>query len=99
MGYFRVSNGACISPLGAGLIFTCYNLRRIFNLIGKNQLKECMKRLAYLFVILIGYFKLNRRMFGTDFFEVEFSKWRNLASLNGLYLGKKRYGFESNVAF
>jgi hypothetical protein len=71
-----------------GLIFTCYNLRRIFNLIGKNQLKEYMKELASMFLILIGYFKLIRRMFGTDFFEGEFSKWRDLASLNGLYLGK-----------
>jgi hypothetical protein len=38
-------------------------------------------------------------MFGTDFFEGEFSKWRDLASLNGLHLGKKQCGFESNVGF
>ena len=57
-----------------GLIFTAYNLRRIFNLIGKNQLKEYLKGLASMFLNLIGYFKLNRRMFGIDFFEGEFSK-------------------------
>jgi hypothetical protein len=71
-----------------GLIFTCYNLRRIFNLIGKNQLKEYMKGLTSMFLILIGYFKLNRRMVGINFFEGTFSKWRHLASLNELYLGK-----------
>jgi hypothetical protein len=71
-----------------GLIFTCYNLRRIFNVIGKNQLKEYLKQLAYMFLILIGYFKFNRRMVGINFFEGTFSKWRHLASLNGLYLGK-----------
>ena len=82
-----------------GLIFTCYNLRRIFNLIGKNKLKDYLKGLASMFLNLIGYFKLIRRMFGTDFFEGEFSKWRYLASLNGLHLGKKQYGFESKVGF
>ena len=65
-----------------GLIFTCYNLRRIFNLIGKSQLKEYLKEYASMFLILIGYFKLNRRMVGIDFFEGTFSKWRHLASLN-----------------
>jgi hypothetical protein len=68
-------------------------------LIGKNQLKEYLKQLAYMFLILIGYFKLNRRMVGINFSEGTFSKWQDLASLNGLHLGKKQFGFESNVGF
>lgn len=40
-----------------GLIFTAYNLRRIFNLIGKNQLKEYLKGLALLFLAIITHFK------------------------------------------
>jgi hypothetical protein len=68
-------------------------------LIGKNELKEYLKGLASMFLNLIGHFKLNRRMFGIDFFEGTFSKWQHLASLNELYLGKKQFGFESKMGF
>jgi hypothetical protein len=40
-----------------GLIFTAYNLRRIFNLIDQNLLKQYLKLLALLFYVLSDYFK------------------------------------------
>lgn len=40
-----------------GLIFTAYNLRRIFNIMGKNDLKAFLKDLDLDFSGLRGYFK------------------------------------------
>lgn len=40
-----------------GLIFTCYNLRRIMNLVDKNLLKKFLKELAPHFLILTSNFK------------------------------------------
>jgi transposase len=40
-----------------GLIFTAYNLRRIFNLIDQNLLKQYLIELALLFSVLREYFK------------------------------------------
>jgi hypothetical protein len=45
-----------------GLIFTCYNLRRIMNLVDKNQLKKFLRELAPIFLILTSYFKPLRRI-------------------------------------
>lgn len=39
-----------------GLIFTAYNLRRIFNLIDQNELKQYLKVLALFFEEMKGYF-------------------------------------------
>jgi transposase len=44
-----------------GLIFTAYNLRRIFNLIGQNQLKEFLRELGLYFLVLRSYFKAIRQ--------------------------------------
>ena len=41
-----------------GLIFTSYNLRRIFNLIDQNELKKFLKELDFLFSILTSNFKV-----------------------------------------
>jgi transposase len=41
-----------------GLIFTCYNLRRIFNLIDQNQLKEFLRKLVFYYLVLRRHFKL-----------------------------------------
>ena len=69
-----------------GLIFTAYNLRRIFNLIDQNLLKQYLKILAL-------YLSALRAIFNTfyeSFFEklnlISFLKKRNNCSLNQLYL-------------
>lgn len=53
-----------------GLIFTSYNLRRIFNLIDQNELKKFLKELGFLFLILSSHFKA----FCEDFFEKIYSQ-------------------------
>lgn len=41
-----------------GLIFTAFNLRRIFNLIDQNLLKKFLKELGFYFLMFRSYFKL-----------------------------------------
>jgi transposase len=53
-----------------GLIFTSFNLRRIFNLIDQNELKKYLKELDFLFLILRSHFKEFRRIVFTR-------KWEN----------------------
>lgn len=45
-----------------GLIFTCYNLRRIFNILDQKTLKKYLKELALRFLILTRYFNAIRRL-------------------------------------
>lgn len=52
-----------------GLIFTAYNLRRIFNLIDQNELKKFLMELGFLFLTLSSHFKA----FCKDFFEKIYS--------------------------
>ena len=33
-----------------GLMFTAYNIRRIMNILGKNELRKCLKEVAFLFL-------------------------------------------------
>ena len=40
-----------------GLIFTCYNLRRIFNIIDQNTLKKFLRELAVTFLVLKSHFR------------------------------------------
>jgi hypothetical protein len=40
-----------------GLIFTSYNLRRLFNLIDQNELKKFLRELDFLYFILRSHFK------------------------------------------
>lgn len=82
-----------------GLIFTCYNLRRIFNLLGQNELKEFLKKLAFCFSILTSYFKPLQRLFKFQFTTTAFSKPLQMVFLNRLYLSKKQLVFESNLGF
>jgi transposase len=46
-----------------GMIFTAYNLRRIFNIIDQNQLKEFLKELGLYFLDLASFFKSIRQTF------------------------------------
>lgn len=40
-----------------GLIFTCYNLRRIFNILDQNELKKFLRELGFYFCMLKSFFK------------------------------------------
>ncbi|PWA04641.1 hypothetical protein DB895_10295 [Flavobacterium psychrotolerans] len=69
-----------------GLIFTAYNLHRIFNLIDQNELKRYLKVLSLLFWIIKTFF---RAFCGSLFFEtnnMSFCKRNFYCGLNPLYL-------------
>lgn len=60
-----------------GLMFVAYNLRRIFNILDKNVLKEYLKTLVNYFVMIIASIQVKIRCF---------TKGMNLKELNSLYI-------------
>lgn len=82
-----------------GLIFTAYNLRRIFNLVGQNELKKYLKGIASLFLMIIGRFKLRRRTFAIGICDFIISKHLKLISLKGLYLYLNQFELHPKVGF
>jgi hypothetical protein len=82
-----------------GLIFTCYNLRRIFNLLGQIELKEFLKKLAYNISALISHFKVIQQLFNFQFNTATFSKSRQVVFSNRLYLTKKQFALELERGF
>jgi hypothetical protein len=67
-----------------GLIFTAYNLRRIFNLIDPNLLKQYLKALRCYFAVSSTYFKLFFSFFFPTANSILIIKIN--CSLNRLYL-------------
>ena len=68
-----------------GLIFCDYNLRRIFNLIDHNLLKQYLKVLTLYFGSLGAIFKAFYTLF--SFEKVKFASFKkNNRSLNHIYL-------------
>ena len=57
-----------------GMIFTAYNLRRIFNLIDKNLLKEYLKVVAFYFEAMMAFLNAFYDIFSYRKFKVGFSK-------------------------
>jgi hypothetical protein len=69
-----------------GLIFSAYNLRRIFNLIDQNLLKQYLKILASLFWVIKGLFNA---FYDHIFHKVALESFLNKAfkcSSNRIYL-------------
>jgi transposase/arginyl-tRNA--protein-N-Asp/Glu arginylyltransferase len=58
-GFYYIMTKKTIKHAAAdvGMIFTAYNLRRIFNLVDQNLLKQYLIALALLFSVLSDYFK------------------------------------------
>ena len=69
-----------------GLIFSAYNLRRIFNLIDPNLLKQYLKVLALYFGPSTALFKALDRLFYFENDPVTFSRKKINCSLNHIYL-------------
>jgi len=82
-----------------GLIFTSYNLRRIFNLIDQNELKKYLKELASSFLIIIKLFKPSKSTIILHFGKCVFLKGKLYRSSKELYLGKNQFEFESAMGF
>ena len=69
-----------------GLIFTAYNLKRIFNLVDLNMLKMYLKRTALFYWPNSSYFKAFYDVIKFEIIVGVFLKRRNFYSVNGLYL-------------
>jgi hypothetical protein len=69
-----------------GLIFSAYNLRRIFNLIDQNLLKQYLKVLAPFFDAFTALFSAFYSKFSFENMKVTFLKKNFNCSLNPIYL-------------
>lgn len=74
-----------------GLIFTSYNLRRIFNLIDQNLLKKFLGELGFLFLILSKHFKAICNTILNQTTLSPFQKKTIFMFLKRLYLSKKQF--------
>ena len=72
-----------------GLIFTAYNLKRIFNLVDLNMLKMYLKRTTLFYWPNSTYFKAFSELIFLDVILCLFFKRRNYCLGNGLYLLQK----------
>lgn len=77
-----------------GLIFTAFNLRRIFNLLDKNELKKYLKVLDFLFLILKSQFKAIRSTIFSKKWLNNLQEKTKFKRLNRLYLNQNWFGFE-----
>jgi transposase len=68
-----------------GMIFTAYNLRRIFNILDQNLLKAYLKGLAFYFCVLRGYFKPFRATLFQTFFQSKSGIQKKLNALQFNY--------------
>lgn len=82
-----------------GLIFTCYNLRRIFNLIDQNLLKKYLKELDFLFLMLSSHFKVICSTILNQTTLSPFQKKSIFMFLKRLYLSKKQFVWKQKMSF
>lgn len=82
-----------------GMIFTAYNLRRIFNILDKNVLKAYLKRACFIFWKLIHLFKALKRVVNFQILKNTISNQRNFTSLNCLFLSKVLFGLKIKEGF
>lgn len=69
-GFYYIMTKKTIKHASAdvGLIFTAFNLKRIFNIIDLDLLKKYLKVLAYFFLVVNSYFK---RLFASLFLVID----------------------------
>lgn len=82
-----------------GLIFTSYNLRRIFNLIEKNLLKKFLRALYFCFLDLSSHFKAICGIFNQMIFSRTFHKTNDMTRLKLVYLSEKQFVWNLKVGF
>lgn len=73
--YIMTKQGILRASADVGLIFTAFNLRRIFNLLDPNRLNKFLKELGFYFWVLKSYFKA----FYDTFFP---KKWDSSSKIN-----------------
>ena len=69
-----------------GLIFTCYNLRRIFNIVDKNMLKSYFKSRIHHSSKIIDFTPLKKNFLKTLYFITKTNPFKYKSSLNQLIL-------------
>lgn len=82
-----------------GLIFTSYNLRRIFNLIDQIELKKYLRELGFLFLILSSHFKAIYAGFKEQTCDRTFHKTSSIARLKHVYLSEKQFVWNLKMGF
>ena len=87
-GFYYIMTKKTIKHASAdvGLIFTAYNLKRIFNLVDLNMLKMYLKRTALIQANHKTVFKAFSDFIFLNLILYLFFKRRNYCSGNGLYL-------------
>jgi transposase len=100
-GFYYIMTKKSIKHASAdvGLIFTAYNLRRILNLIDKNQLKEYLKSTAYFVFIIRTYFKSIRRTINFRITENSIAIQYQSNALNRLYLTLNQFDLMPKMGF
>jgi hypothetical protein len=85
--FFYIMNKKTIKHASddVGLIFTVYNLKRIFNLIDQNELKQYLKSIALFFDVITTLFKA---FYGSFLLlpTIPFLQKETNCNLNHLYL-------------
>ncbi len=66
--YILTKKGMKRASADVGLMFTAYNLRRIINILGKDNLKEYLRILVFCFLVVIGHIRAVLSRFGESFF-------------------------------
>src|SRR5690606_28284522 len=82
-----------------GLIFTSYNLRRIFNLIDQNLLKEFLRELGLDFLVLRWCFKAIYAVFVNQNQLTIVEKTQLITFLKPLHLSKKQFVWNLKMGF
>ena len=73
-GFYYIMTKKTIKSASAdvGLVFTAFNLRRIFNIVNKNELKKYLKGLDFLFLVLRSNFKSLQRIIFREIYRDNF---------------------------
>jgi transposase len=82
-----------------GIIFTAYNLRRIFNIVDKNVLKAHLKGLGLYFSQYFTHFKAILAPLSFQTYTSPFLKFAQQQGLKSIYLGKFNLQFGLKLGF
>lgn len=97
--YIMTKKSMIHASADVGLIFTSYNLRRIFNLIDQNLLKEFLRELGFNFLALRRCFKAIYSIFTNQNIQITFCKTHTKTFLKRLYLSKNQFVWNLKMGF
>jgi len=80
--YILTKKGISRASSDVGFMFIAYNLRRIANILTRNQLKEYLRVLVSLFLTISDLIEDNLRQYGVCIYLESYIERKNRASLN-----------------